>query len=130
MYYNIKDNYYLSDCQLVYETKNVSKRNNNALSPQEFKSSETIQDLNNSNDSLYCKWVAGENGYPIPDYYSELLADIQDIIIDSPDLDIDYDKPLNIFNLNGIKISEAVDNLAPGIYIIRQGSIIRKIVIK
>ncbi len=35
-----------------------------------------------------------------------------------------------IYNLNGAKVSESTDNLAPGIYIVRQGSNVKKIVVK
>lgn len=131
MIYNVQDNYYISGYQLVNSTRKVTASNNHALSCQELKSEETLQKLNNSTDSSYCKWVTGEDGYPILDFYSELLAGIQDVIIDdSRESEIDYNEPLTVFNLNGVKISDSIDNLASGIYIVRQGSLARKIAIK
>lgn len=129
--YNIEDNYYLSDYKCVYSTKNVYRYHNHALSSQELKSHETLQNLNSTTNNLYCKWVAGKDGYPILDFYSDFLSGIQDIRInDSINLDIDYNKPLTVFNLNGIRVSDAIDNLASGFYIVQQGAIVRKLVIK
>lgn len=44
--------------------------------------------------------------------------------------DIDYSAPYEIYNFNGMKIGDNKENLAPGLYIIRQGSISKKIAIK
>lgn len=42
----------------------------------------------------------------------------------------DSDLPTEIFTLDGLPVYGYVDNLAPGIYILRQGSSVKKIVIK
>lgn len=43
---------------------------------------------------------------------------------------IDFTAPMEIYNLNGVLISVPYDNLAPGIYIIRQGGIIKKVIVR
>lgn len=129
--YYLTNNYYLNDCELAQSTKNITVKNNHPLSNQELKSKETLQNLNNSTDVSYTKWTTGENGYPIPDWYSELFAGIQDVIInDGHYSGIDYTKPVTVINLKGIIISKSIDNLASGIYIIRQGNTIRKIFVR
>lgn len=42
---------------------------------------------------------------------------------------IDMDKPLVVYNLHGIKISNSVLGLSPGVYIITQGNVSKKIII-
>ncbi|MDE5789615.1 MAG: leucine-rich repeat protein, partial [Muribaculaceae bacterium] len=44
--------------------------------------------------------------------------------------DINSDEPYEVYNLNGIKISSSMDNLAPGLYIVTQGSVVKKINVK
>lgn len=41
--------------------------------------------------------------------------------------DDDVSMPISVYNMNGIYVGENTDNLAPGIYIVRQGSNVRKI---
>lgn len=50
--------------------------------------------------------------------------------IESPDDTIDFDAPLEIYNLSGIKLAGNIDQLSNGIYIIRQGYITKKILKK
>lgn len=44
--------------------------------------------------------------------------------------DFDENSPYEIFNLNGVKVSNNIDNLIPGIYILRQGKTVKKISVK
>lgn len=44
--------------------------------------------------------------------------------------DVDESTPINIYWFNGIKKAESLDNLTPGIYIIKQGTKMKKIVIR
>lgn len=37
---------------------------------------------------------------------------------------------ISVYNLNGVKVNDATDNLPAGIYIIRQGNIIKKVAVK
>lgn len=43
---------------------------------------------------------------------------------------IDINLPYEVFNLNGVRVGNSTDNLSPGIYIVRQGSIVNKIAVK
>ncbi len=44
--------------------------------------------------------------------------------------DINSDEPSEVYNLNGMKISSSMENLAPGLYIVTQGSVVKKINVK
>lgn len=44
--------------------------------------------------------------------------------------DIDSEKYYDVYNLNGVALGNSTDNLTKGIYIIRQGSIVKKITVK
>lgn len=54
---------------------------------------------------------------------------INNTFADNTSNEIDFNRPLEVYNLNGIKVSTTTDNLTSGIYIIRQGSAVKKIVI-
>ncbi len=54
---------------------------------------------------------------------------VEEVIYDS-ECGIDPDAPMEIYNLSGQQISASVANLAPGIYIVRQGKLTKKIAIK
>ena len=43
---------------------------------------------------------------------------------------IDYDSPVEVFTLNGMRVASSMENLAPGIYVIRQGSKVEKKMVK
>ena len=43
--------------------------------------------------------------------------------------DDDVNIPCEVYSLNGVKIAESTDNLAPGIYIVRQDNSIKKNVV-
>ncbi len=49
--------------------------------------------------------------------------------VDDISVDAGADFPCEVYNINGVKIAESTDNLAPGIYIVRQGSAVKKIVV-
>lgn len=54
---------------------------------------------------------------------------IDDIASDRTNGDINLTKPMEVYNMQGVMVSESVDGLAPGIYIVRQGSATRKLII-
>ena len=54
----------------------------------------------------------------------ETYSGIEDV------MNIDNRIPVEVFNLNGVKVGNSVENLAPGLYIVRQGNKIRKISVK
>ena len=41
----------------------------------------------------------------------------------------EYDGPTEVYNLNGIKVADSTEGLAPGLYIVRQGSSVKKIAV-
>lgn len=54
---------------------------------------------------------------------------IENISTDNSFETIDYKTPYKVYTLNGVKVAESVDNLASGLYIIRQGGKVKKIAI-
>ena len=57
------------------------------------------------------------------------IAGIDDVTTDSED-GIDFSAPLEIFTMQGMAAGRDINRLSKGIYIVRQGSTVRKIVIK
>lgn len=63
---------------------------------------------------------------------------IDDVVIDNGDATtpgagsdtIDYNAPYEVYNLEGLLTGTSIDDLAPGIYIIRQGAAVRKVAIR
>ncbi|MDE6255151.1 MAG: hypothetical protein K2M39_03055 [Muribaculaceae bacterium] len=45
-------------------------------------------------------------------------------------LHTDFDSPVEVFTLNGMRVASSMENLAPGIYVIRQGSKVEKRMVK
>lgn len=82
----------------------------------------------------YCKIIAESlyaDGPVLELTVSDAITGIEDIWSESVnDSAIDFNSPLDIYNLNGLRISSSVDNLTPGIYIVRQGNAVRKISVK
>lgn len=58
------------------------------------------------------------------------LSTIDEIFNNGNNGKIDYAAPVEVYNLNGVRVADSVENLANGIYIIRQGSKVEKIAIK
>lgn len=56
-------------------------------------------------------------------------ADIDEIATGGDNPGIDYSKPYQVYNLQGVKISDSTDNLPAGVYIIRQNSLALKIMV-
>ncbi|MDE5870115.1 MAG: leucine-rich repeat protein, partial [Muribaculaceae bacterium] len=56
---------------------------------------------------------------------------VEEIVTDRvADRDINFNDSVEVYNLNGLKVSNSTDNLAPGIYIVRQGKAVKKISVK
>ncbi len=65
------------------------------------------------------------------DYENSGNPDAVDCIFDDfANSEIDFSAPLEVYTLNGARIADSTDNLAPGIYILRQGNATKKIAIK
>lgn len=56
------------------------------------------------------------------------FSGIDDITVDNKQ--IDYSAEYEVYNLNGQKIGDSLENLAPGVYIIGQGRKVEKRMIK
>lgn len=71
-------------------------------------------------------------GYPWMLFNNMITTDEYQLIagIDSVMADIDANAPVEIYNLNGVRVSDNVDNLSAGLYIVRQGSKVKKAVIR
>ena len=61
---------------------------------------------------------------------SEEEYDGVDNIISDENNDIDFSTPVQVYNLQGVMVSDTVNNLANGIYIVRQGSNVKKIAVR
>lgn len=48
----------------------------------------------------------------------------------TPSGEIDFNAPVQVYNLQGVKVAHSVQNLANGIYIVRQGNNVTKIAVK
>ena len=60
-----------------------------------------------------------------------ITTGINDIINDSePSGEIGFSATVEVYNLQGVMVSNSTENLAVGIYIVRQGNIIKKIAVK
>lgn len=52
------------------------------------------------------------------------------IAADKQEGTIDYTAPYEVYNLSGLRVANSVENLASGIYIVRQGNLVTKIAVK
>lgn len=82
-----------------------------------------------------CKIIAESlyaNG-PVAEFtINDVTAGIEDVTVDGGNEsgDIDFSAPVEIYNLQGVRVSDSVENLSNGIYIVRQGNNVTKIVVK
>ena len=95
-----------------------------------------IMTLAEGDDASYrsCKIIAESlyaNG-PVAEFMvNNDNSGIDDIEYDSSTSgDIDFTAPVEVYNLQGVMVSDNVENLANGIYIIRQGKNVKKIAVK
>lgn len=82
-----------------------------------------------------CKIIAETLYYngPIAEVYvnSKVSTGVDNIIEDGEyDLEADVDDYEEVYNINGIRVADSVKNLKPGIYIIRRGTEVKKIIVK
>lgn len=82
-----------------------------------------------------CKIIA-ESLYadgPVAEFtVNNITTGIEDMIHDGGNAsgDIDFSAPAEVYNLQGVRVAHSVQNLVNGIYIVRQGNNVRKIVVK
>lgn len=80
-----------------------------------------------------CKIIA-ESLYadgPVTEFtFNDITTGIEDVINDSESSgEIDFSAPVEVYNLQGVIVSDSTENLAVGIYIIRQGNNVKKIAV-
>lgn len=71
-----------------------------------------------------CPWSYFKKIYEID------FSGVDDIVTDSDDNEIDFTVPLTVYNLQGAIVSDSVDGLPGGVYIVRQGRKTKKFVVK
>ena len=62
-------------------------------------------------------------------YFANIVGDasgIEDVVADN---DVNA-APVEVYNLSGVKVSNSTETLAPGIYIVRQGTVTKKIAVQ
>lgn len=88
----------------------------------------------NGDDAGPCKIIAESlyaNGPVAEVLVNASSSDIDNIFGDNKDAgEIDYSAPYEVYNLQGMKVGTTTSGLIPGIYIIRQGSVVKKIVVR
>ncbi len=55
---------------------------------------------------------------------------VEDVITDTDKGDIDFNAPVEVYNLQGLMVGDSIEGLAYGIYIVRQGLNVKKIAVK
>lgn len=55
---------------------------------------------------------------------------IEDVVVDEAAEGIDFSAPVEVYNMSGMFMGQSMENLASGIYIVRQGSKVQKIAVK
>lgn len=88
----------------------------------------------NGDDAGPCKIIAESlyaNGPVAEVLVNASSSDIYNIFGDNKDAgEIDYSAPYEVYNLQGMKVGTTTSGLIPGIYIIRQGSVVKKIAVR
>lgn len=60
----------------------------------------------------------------------DIPAGVNSVMTENNNGTIDFSAPVDVYNMTGCRIADTLDNVAPGIYIVRQGNIVIKIAIK
>ena len=67
---------------------------------------------------------------PVLEFTSKgITNNVENINTDSSNGDIDYSEPVEVYNLNGLRVGDSINSLAPGFYIVRQGAKVKKIAV-
>lgn len=74
-------------------------------------------------ESLYADGPVAEIAVP------NTTTGIKEIIDNNNSEKIDYAAPVEVYNLQGVRVSTTVNNLSAGLYIVRQGNNVKKIAI-
>lgn len=60
-------------------------------------------------------------------FIKDIESGVEEVLVDGEDYS---NAPIEIFNLSGLKVGDSTENLAPGVYIKRQGRKVEKIAIQ
>ena len=79
-------------------------------------------------ESLYANGPVAE----VTVYNSDINTAVSEIFTDNQPQggSVDLSKDYEVYTLSGVRLGVSCDNLAPGIYIVRQGAAVRKIAVK
>ena len=133
----LTNNFYVSDTPMTGKVKITKEENNHALTDAEMKSAAILTALNSTGNPEYCNWLSDSRGYPILDYYAEILADVDNIPFDDKDKAIDYsnvpdDGIVDLFSMTGVNVYSGPKNSIPllekGVYIVIYDSLRFKVV--
>ena len=94
-------------------------------------SNSIFYDINYENVTLYvpaeavgkCKHIEPWKNFSKIEVYD--FSGIEDVFVE-----IDSTLPYEVYNLNGVMIGNSIENIAPGIYIVHQGNVVKKIAVK
>ncbi|CCX47819.1 putative uncharacterized protein [Bacteroides sp. CAG:927] len=95
----------------------------------------TLAEGDDDNYTRSCKIIAESlyaNG-PVAEFtINDVTTGIEDVTVDGGNEsgDIDFSAPVEFYNLQGVRVSDSMENLSNGIYIVRQGNNVRKIAVK
>lgn len=88
----------------------------------------------NNNQETGCKIIAEtlyHNGPVAEIAVNDSSSAIDNIVYKgSAEANIDFSLPFEVYNLQGVKVGKTTDNLTPGIYIIRQNNITKKVIVQ
>lgn len=107
----------------------------NGLETLHVGTAEVMSVAENDDESMHsCKIIAESlyaDGPMLEMTVSDIETDIDEIMTDSviPGK-VNFNDSVEVYNMNGLKVSNSTDNLAPGIYIVRQGKSVNKIAVK
>lgn len=129
-YLYLPDSLVVSKNTGTYNCPNIEAVYYQAEHPVEFKSTLFLDETYRS-ATLYVPYTAVTEAKKTMPW--SLFKDIQghdfsgiEYVVD----DLDINAPVEVYNLNGVKLGESTDNLPAGIYILHQGSTIRKVAIQ
>lgn len=140
--FQLKADIYPADVTLPYiywrsTNPRIATVDNNGLvtllRDEDEKEDKTRAEENDSNDNS-CKIIAESLYYdgPIAEVtvYNSNFNGVGSVMEESDEGTIDYSRPFEIYNMNGMKVGESMDGLVKGIYIVRQDKLARKIGVK
>ncbi len=107
---------------VYYKTVNPIEANDNIFSYETYKGSTLYLAKGGFEKAIETEpWCRFDNINEVD------FSGIDDIVTDA---EIDFSAPVEVYNINGVLVSDNIDNLSSGIYIVRQGNKTKKIAVK